>query len=96
MNPDQPTRSSPRRTSGTAFVKDRAGTIAASGLDAGEREALAANGFDRLVEMGAHPLLALSRLAGREEPTRRSGLTGPPSLPCHVPALAAELPTGSD
>ncbi len=44
----------------TAFVEDRDGAIAASGLDADEREALAADGFDRLVELGAHPLLALS------------------------------------
>jgi 2,3-dihydroxyphenylpropionate 1,2-dioxygenase len=44
----------------TAFVQDRDAAIAASGLDADEREALAADGFDRLVELGAHPLLALS------------------------------------
>ena len=44
----------------TAFVQDRDAAIAASGLDADEREALAAEGFDRLVELGAHPLLALS------------------------------------
>ncbi|WP_042406901.1 hypothetical protein [Streptacidiphilus carbonis] len=44
----------------TKFVDNRAGAIAASGLDTDEREALAADGFDRLVELGAHPLLALS------------------------------------
>jgi 2,3-dihydroxyphenylpropionate 1,2-dioxygenase len=44
----------------TAFVQDRDAAIAASGLDADEREALAADGFDHLVELGAHPLLALS------------------------------------
>ncbi|WP_194892721.1 hypothetical protein [Catenulispora pinisilvae] len=44
----------------SAFVADRDGAIATSGLGAGEREALAADGFDRLVELGAHPLLALS------------------------------------
>jgi 2,3-dihydroxyphenylpropionate 1,2-dioxygenase len=43
-----------------AFVTDRDAAIAASGLGAAEREALAAEGFDRLVELGAHPLLALS------------------------------------
>ncbi|GHJ38669.1 hypothetical protein [Streptomyces sp. TS71-3] len=42
------------------FAADRPAAIAASGLGAAEREALAADGFDRLVELGAHPLLALS------------------------------------
>ncbi|WP_433888440.1 hypothetical protein [Streptomyces sp. CA-111067] len=44
----------------SAFVKDRDAAIAGSGLSEAEREALAADGFDRLVELGAHPLLALS------------------------------------
>jgi 2,3-dihydroxyphenylpropionate 1,2-dioxygenase len=43
-----------------AFVADRDAAIAASGLGEQEREALNAEGFDRLVELGAHPLLALS------------------------------------
>ncbi|MHA4815552.1 DODA-type extradiol aromatic ring-opening family dioxygenase [Streptomyces aculeolatus] len=44
----------------TAFAHDRDAAIAASGLGAEERAALAAEGFDQLVELGAHPLLALS------------------------------------
>jgi len=44
----------------TAFAHDRDAAIAASGLDEKERAALAADGFDQLVELGAHPLLALS------------------------------------
>ncbi|MFI6350294.1 hypothetical protein [Streptomyces sp. NPDC050560] len=43
-----------------AFAHDRDATIAASGLGEQERAALAADGFDQLVELGAHPLLALS------------------------------------
>jgi 2,3-dihydroxyphenylpropionate 1,2-dioxygenase len=42
------------------FAADRDATIDASGLSAKERDALRGDGFDQLVELGAHPLLALS------------------------------------
>lgn len=43
-----------------AFVADRDAAIDAGQLGDKEREALRAEGFDQLVELGAHPLLALS------------------------------------
>lgn len=42
------------------FVDDRAGVIDEVDLAPNEREALMSEGFDQLVEVGAHPLLALS------------------------------------
>lgn len=44
----------------TAFVTDRDATIDAGGLGEKERAALRGDGFEDLVELGAHPLLALS------------------------------------
>lgn len=44
----------------TAFVRDRNAVIDAGGLGERERTALRGDGFDDLVELGAHPLLALS------------------------------------
>jgi 2,3-dihydroxyphenylpropionate 1,2-dioxygenase len=42
------------------FVRDPAAMAAAAGLTGVQRAALHADGFDRLTEVGAHPLLALS------------------------------------
>ncbi|WP_049579900.1 hypothetical protein [Streptomyces sp. SBT349] len=42
------------------FVTDQARSLAESGLRPDEREALRGEGFDQLVGLGAHPLLALS------------------------------------
>ena len=41
-------------------MADRAGFVAAAGLSPDEAEALMGDGFDELVDVGAHPLLALS------------------------------------
>ncbi|MGH3742060.1 MAG: hypothetical protein ACRDT1_12085 [Micromonosporaceae bacterium] len=55
-----------------SFVDDRDALIAASGLPDQERDALRGDAFDDLVELGAHPLLALSaRQVIRNEAARK-------------------------
>jgi 2,3-dihydroxyphenylpropionate 1,2-dioxygenase len=55
------------------FVTDRGAVVAASGLSDPERKALRGDDFGDLVELGAHPLLALSaRQVVRNEPAHIS------------------------